>query len=231
MSEPIDCRRVTNRLLRGGISPRRVRRIVRELRDHFLDLKSDAVAGGMSEFEAEQWANSRLGTGTEVTDQMLARPELRSWAARWPWAIYALLPPIAMVGLVVVLVLGLIAVLPSGESVADPWFAGAVDAVLATFEYTAPVILCAVFLWMAFQRRSRPRWLVPGIVLVGVLGGSFYIGTDWGEHEWRLSVDLAIYPPYPHRLESAFRVVVNVLLPLAPYLYWMQQPGQSSAPD
>ena len=107
--------------------------------------------------------------------------------------------------------------LTSAESVSDPWFAGAVEAVLATFEYTAPLVLCAVFFWIAFQRRSRPRWLVPGIVLVGVLGGSFYIGTEWGEYEWRLSVDLAIYPPYPHRLESAFRVLVNVLLPLAPH--------------
>lgn len=231
MSERIDYRRLSDRLLRGGVSPRRVRRIVRELRDHTLDLKAEAISEGMHETEAENWANSRLGTEQEVSDRMLASPELRSWAARWPWAIYALLPPIVMVGLVVVLVEGLILVLPSGESVPDPrdpWFAGAVDAVIATFEYTAPVVLCAVFFWMAVRRRSWSPWLILGVVLVGVLGGSFYVNTHWGEYEWRLGVSLFLYPPHPNPLESVIRIVVNVLLPLVPYLYWMRhQTGRS----
>lgn len=226
MSERINYRHFSDRLLRGGVSPRRVRRIVRELRDHFLDLKSDAMGEGMDEVEAENWASSRLGTEQEVMDQMLARPELRSWAARWPWAIYALLPPMVMVGLVVILVLGLILVLPSGESVPDPrdpWFAGAVGAVVATFEYTAPIVLCAVFFWMAVRRRSWSPWLILGVILVGVLGGSFHIDAIWGEYQWRLGVGLAVYPPYPVQLENNFRVLVNVLLPLAPYLYWMRR--------
>ena len=224
MAERIDYRRLSDRLLRGGVSPRRVRRIVRELRDHTLDLKAEAISEGMDEAEAENCANSRLGTEQEVTNQMLASPELRSWAARWPWVIYTLLPPIVMVGLVVTLVLGLILVLPSGESVPDPrdpWFAGAVDTVIATFEYTAAVVLCAVFFWMAVRRRSSSLWLILGVVLVGVLGGSFYINTHWGEYEWRLGVSLFLYPPHPNPLESAIRILANLLLPLAPYLYWM----------
>ena len=105
MSEHIDYRRLSDQLLRGGISPRRVRRIVRELRDYFQDIKSDAINQGMHEVQAETWANSKLGTEQEVTKEMLARPELRSWAARWPWAIYAVLPPVVLVSLVVILVL------------------------------------------------------------------------------------------------------------------------------
>lgn len=223
MSERIDYRRLSDRLLRGGIAPRRVRRIVGELRDHFLDLKSDAVAEGMGEAEAENRAASRLGTEQEVTDAMLARPELQSWAARWPWAIYMLLPPVLLTGILVLLVFVLVSALSGVGHVPDPWYPRTVDGILATFEYATPLALCAAFLWMTVKRRSSSPWLILGIVLVGVLGGSFHIGAYWGEHEWRLGVSLFLYPPHPYPLESVIRILVNALLPFASYLYWMRR--------
>lgn len=226
MSERIDYRRLSDLLLQGGISPRRVRRIVGELRDHFLDLKSDAIAAGMAEAEAENWAASRLGTEQEVTDAMLERPELQSWAARWPWAVYMLLPTLLLdiVSLLVVgLVFGMVFALSSVEAVTDPWFGGTVDAILATFEYVAPLIVCAGFIWMAVKRRSRSPWLIPGVVMAGVLGGSYHIGVDWGQYPWQLGISSFVLPPYPYPLESTVRICVNVLLALAPYLYWMRR--------
>ena len=232
MSEPIDYRRFSHRLLRGGISPRRVRRIVRELRDHLMDLRSDAIAEGMNEVEAETWAVSRLGTEQDVANEMLARPELRSWAARWPWAFYALLPPTLMAALVVLVVLATGPVIElyilnweweaSEADLPHAWFMSAVDGVLATFQYTAPLLLCATFCWQAALRLSKSPWLIPGIIAAASLGGSFYIYMNWGTDEWSMSVDLSLHPPYPHPLESAIRIFVNVLLPLAPYLYWMR---------
>ena len=94
MRDCIDYRSLATRLLRGGIAPRRVRRLVAELRDHFEDLRNDALADGMTETEAASRATARLGSEQRVASEMLARPELRSWAARWPWAIYGLLPPL-----------------------------------------------------------------------------------------------------------------------------------------
>ena len=226
MSEGIDYRRLSNRLLKGGISPRRVRRIVIELRDHFLDLKSGAIAGGMREAEAETWAASRLGTEQEVTDAMLAKPELQSWVTRWPWAIYMLMPTLLLdvLNLLVLgLVFGLVSALSGSAHSPDPWFASTIDGIMATVEYAAPLIVCAAFFWMAVKRRSKSPWLIPGIVLAGVLGGSFHMGVDWGQYPWELGLSHFVLPPHPYPLESITRIVVNVLLPLVPYLYWMRQ--------
>lgn len=234
MSERIDYRRLSSRLLQGGIAPRRVRRIVGELRDHFVDLKSSAIAEGMNEVEAENRAVSRLGTEQEVTDAMLARPELQSWAARWPWAIYMLLPPLLLdvLSLVVFgLVFGLVFALSGVAAVPDPWFAGTVDVILATLEHGAPLVLCAGLIWMAVRRRSRSPWLIPGLISVGTLGGSYHVGVDWGHYPWQLAGSVFFLPPYPYPLESTVRICVNILLALAPYLYWMHRQTPSIEPE
>lgn len=230
MPDSFDYQSLARTLLRGGIAPRRVRRLVDELRDHVQELRTDAVAEGMTEREAASWASSRLGSEQQVAGEMLARPELRSWSARWPWAIHALLPPFLMAALVILVVLAMgpvielyvlqwkwetsDAVLPHG------WFMSAVDGTLATFKYTAPLLLCAAFCWTAVLRISRSPWLIAGIVAAAVLGGSFDIFMTWGEEQWSMSVNLFLYPPYPNPQVHGFRIAANVLLTLAPYLYW-----------
>jgi hypothetical protein len=73
---------LSERLLRGGVAPKYVRRTVTELRDHFSDVKDEALASGLSHDEAEREASSRLGTEDVIVDDILAKPELQSWAAR-----------------------------------------------------------------------------------------------------------------------------------------------------
>lgn len=71
-----DFRSLRNELLRSGVAPRHVRRTVLELSDHFDDL----VDAGAS----EQQAMKELGELNEIRQAVLARPELRSWAYRFP---------------------------------------------------------------------------------------------------------------------------------------------------
>ncbi|HEX4077870.1 MAG TPA: hypothetical protein VHX61_03220 [Rhizomicrobium sp.] len=73
------------RLLRTGIAPRHVRRYVGELRDHFDDLVREETANGALQGEAEIRARRRLGSDSDLAAVMLACPELRSLAARYPW--------------------------------------------------------------------------------------------------------------------------------------------------
>ena len=84
------------RLLRGGVAPRHVNRTLKELRHHFADLEQQALSQGLSQREASAQAAERIGDPELVIDETLARPELRSWAYRWPWGIYGILPVIAM---------------------------------------------------------------------------------------------------------------------------------------
>src|SRR6202000_3182846 len=96
--------RLSERLLRGGIAPRHVRRYRRELSDHFDDLVREEIAGGAGRGVAQTWALSRLGHDEDLAAAMLSRPELRSLTSRYPWAVFGLGP-------VVLLALGVVAAL------------------------------------------------------------------------------------------------------------------------
>src|SRR5262245_46328197 len=76
------------RLLQGGISPRAVRRYLRELREHFDDVLRAEVGAGASRAQAERSAWQRLGSEDELLRSALDRPELRAIGARLPAAIY-----------------------------------------------------------------------------------------------------------------------------------------------
>jgi hypothetical protein len=83
---------IAERLLRGGIAPRHVRRTIFELQCHSNDLVGEFLAGGCSIEESETQAAVRLGTDDVLVESILARSELRSWATNWPWLAFAVLP-------------------------------------------------------------------------------------------------------------------------------------------
>src|ERR1700759_4799559 len=84
--------RLCERLLRGGIAPRHVRRYRRELSDHFDDLVRAEIANGAGRELAETRALARVGHDDDLADAMLSRPEMRSFMSRFPWAVFGLGP-------------------------------------------------------------------------------------------------------------------------------------------
>lgn len=76
------------RLLKAGMAPRHVRRYVRELADHFADVCAEEEALGKSKTEADAAALERLGSSEQLAQAMIAKPELRAWSARAPWAVF-----------------------------------------------------------------------------------------------------------------------------------------------
>lgn len=232
MPNTFDYQALSLELLRGGIAPRRVRRIVHELRGHFLDLHVAALDQGMSQSEADAWAAAKLGNDGEVAREILSRPELQSWASRWPWAIYALVPPILFSGLVVALIFSLGWVIEiygshvmeeGGADGPHAWFYGTIDYTLATCVYFGPVALCALFCRMAVYRRCRSGWPIIGILVVCIFGGSLDLAMYWGEHEWTMGLTLFLYPPFPNPGVALVRVSLYLLLTLAPYVYWLRR--------
>lgn len=71
-------------LLRFGMAPRHVRRIVDEVDAHFDDLVEEAVATGHDRDGAQRRALRRLGEMGDIAVAARARPELRGWAYRFP---------------------------------------------------------------------------------------------------------------------------------------------------
>ena len=96
---------LTGRLLSGGVAPRHVRRTIVELQEHYTDLHDDALKRGLSPQDSDEEALSRLGKEDDLIAEVLSKQELRSWASRYPCAVYGLAPTVAGCLLVVVSVL------------------------------------------------------------------------------------------------------------------------------
>lgn len=71
-----------DRLLRGGIAPRHVRRTLTELREHYDDALLDERTKGTA--DAASAAHLRLGTENDIAQSILAQRELHAPSARFP---------------------------------------------------------------------------------------------------------------------------------------------------
>lgn len=80
-----ELKRIRRALISGGVEPLYVARTLAELSDHYEDLEAEARAAGCSESEASLDAIERLGRGRVIAEEVLKRPELKSWAFRWVW--------------------------------------------------------------------------------------------------------------------------------------------------
>src|SRR4051812_35129133 len=93
------------RLLRGGISPRHVRRYLRELAEHHEDALQAELGKGIDLVAAREAAWARLGTEESLAQSVLERPELRSKAARFPALVFGLGPVLSWLGLALAIAL------------------------------------------------------------------------------------------------------------------------------
>lgn len=81
-----------NELLRAGIAPRHVRRVVGELDDHFEDLVERSLIEGTDLQSAELQALDDLGDYRDIAHAMRLQPELRRWAFRYPYLAIVVYP-------------------------------------------------------------------------------------------------------------------------------------------
>lgn len=79
-------------LLAAGTAPLVVERTIAELGDHFDDLVAAERAAGATPRRAEQEALAALGDLRLLTGAIRSRPELKSWAWRWPRVACAIYP-------------------------------------------------------------------------------------------------------------------------------------------
>ena len=91
-------RRVRQDLIGAGIAPRHVRRTIDELQDHYDDVVEHELEEGADRLTACRNALARVGSVDDIVAAVKARPELQSWAFRFPW-LAAVLYPLTFVAL------------------------------------------------------------------------------------------------------------------------------------
>jgi hypothetical protein len=222
-------------LLRAGIAPRHVRCYVAELRDHFDDLVREETAKGSTPNVAEDAARARIGGDEALAAVMLARPELRSVTARFPWVVFGF-GPVLMLALVVsaaILIEGGIAFLhPAIPRWSVDWVRFSFDALNWLVMYAAPLAIAAVVSVVGIKRRVTTGWILFGLVIISMVGGFHEIGVKW-----------SYVQSHPSELEASFvgprwsremivfgflRAAINLALAGVTYLLWKQRESSAS---
>lgn len=220
--------RLRERLLVAGVSPRHVRRYMTELADHFDDLEAEAKAVGHPEPRAD--ALQRIGRPDDLAQAMLARPELKAWSERAPWAVF-LLGPAALLAAIdlasILLIMAIVKTLgPQPGEVAPGWLVSLAAAVNAFHVYAVPLLLGGIVAAVATRQRVQPLWPLIGLLTISLIAGLNYLHVDvplaQGQHG-EISLGACANP------WTVLRVAVNVAFTLPLYLAWRRrQPALAS---
>ena len=202
-------------LLVGGIAPWRVRRYLAELEDHLAALTEQEHAMGYDLDEAALRARALLGDDDDLSAAWLARPDLKSFAARAPWAVFVLAPPFALLLAFVVPTLTLVAIAKTHgmmmhNAIAAPaWFQQLSAILILASNLLVPALLATLLVRTAMRQRLPLKWPLIGLAMIALLGMQMH----------------ASFPQPGHR----GGYIMLGALPFAGHLpayYWRTQPTQ-----
>lgn len=165
------------RLVRGGITPGRARRALREYAEHRSDIVRERLSLGESPAQSARAADERLGTARALVDGMLARPELKSWYRRRPWVAFALAPIGVFCALFAGLSLAILGVVKlytatlGAVHAAPSLLNGISNSIAQAAIWGIPLVVSGAFAHAAIRRRECSLWPVAGVLIICMIGG------------------------------------------------------------
>jgi hypothetical protein len=220
---------LSQRLLRAGIAPRRVRRLISELEAHFADLVAEKRSVGLSQAESESQAAVRLGTDNVLIANILARPELHSWARQWPWLAFVLLPLLALPLQFVLSMLAAVGVVSFSTQVLGmtahhpgvvPWVVAGLQ---AYGMWIAPIAAASAACFLAVRSGAPLPWPIVGSVLIALLGAATNASFEWSPAVPRGALSAGIGVHFPDLgLTGSLRAILTILTVLVPVL-WLRR--------
>jgi len=220
---------LSQRLLRAGIAPRHVKRMVAEIEAHFADLVAELRSAGLSQAESESQAAVRLGTEDVLIANILAHPELRSWARQRPCLAFVLLPLFALAVQFALSMLAAVAVIAFSTQVLGitalypgpvPWV---VRGLQAYGVWIAPIAAAAAACFLAVRSGAPLTWPIAGCALVALLGAATNASFEWSPAVPRgvLSGGIGLHLP-DLGLTGGLRASLTILTVLVPIL-WLRR--------
>jgi hypothetical protein len=211
------------RLLRAGVSPRGVRRVIGELEDHFADILRELEAQGVPAKEARSQAFARLGAEDVLAASILAKSELMSWAHRRPAVAFALLPVPAFAASFVVSIV----VLAAAGHCAHAWFhvqivrSAGLQLVSRCFSlwilWLLPTAMATLCGYAAWRRRVTLLWPAVGILIVGLFGALTSFGVQWATATSRGALTAGIGFGTAHAMRPLLRAASTIGIALLVY--------------
>jgi len=175
MPAPFDA--LEDLLLRGGIAPRHVKRYLRELSEHLADLTAAQAEAGFDAGDAAARARAALGPDQELADAMLKQRDFRSISARFPWAVFGILPALAAIVGVGLPVLLIFLAAEAGKHlfglqrgfVEPHWLQLAMTAPLEAGNLLAMPLTALLLTIIAWRQRLSPFWLLLALAVMAPL--------------------------------------------------------------
>jgi hypothetical protein len=226
---------LTECLLRAGIAPSHVQRYVRELRDHYEDLYRAACESGQKPSAAAHAARTKLGSDDALAESVLAQPELRSIAARYPALVFGVAPFLMWMGLHTLAVWALLGVVTSNEhelrsQIPLDRLVRMVEVYCLVLVRVLPVLLSAGVFWSAMRRRASARWPITGAVAMTIAAASIAVIAD----DEQVGLITSLLPGLRTAIlvgygslnlralgESGLRACLMLALTLVPYGFWL----------
>lgn len=171
---------LADRLLREGVAYRHVRRLIDELKDHHEDARRAELSAGAREADADVAAWARLGDTEQLAENVLARPELHAWSARYPRLWGGAAPVTLWLGVVfaaMILMIGFIGglrtigLIPEGGSPVLAALQAPADVFIFIVVRALPVIIGAALVADALRQRTNLEWPNIGIAIMAIAGG------------------------------------------------------------
>jgi hypothetical protein len=200
-----------------------VRRLIAELEVHFDDLVEELRSTGLSVSESEQQAAIRLGPEDAVVASILSRPELHSWACRWPGVAFGVLPVLSLPAQFVLSMfvavqifslathhLGVTAEHPG----AVPWICAGLQAYAL---WIAPMLAAGAASYLAARQRAPLLWPIIAGTVIALAGAMTNAGLDWSPAVPHGVLSAGIGFP-PRDLSQWLRIALTLLAGLSPLL-------------
>jgi hypothetical protein len=192
-----------DRLLQGGIAPRHVKRYLRELGEHLADLTQAQSDLGYDATDAAARARAALGPDAELADAMLKQRDFRAISARFPWLVFGVMPPFALIlGFLLALIFPVLVGLASGaitplrgdhHPVAVPlWFHWTAGGLIFVANFLVTTLLAFLMAWMAQRQRLKPVWPLLGMAIILLMG----VHGDFSADTRRISIGLGTMLPF-----------------------------------
>jgi hypothetical protein len=228
-------------LLKAGIAPRHVRRYLRELTDHLEDLASAEREAGRDEETALVAAVARLGGDDELASAMLAQPGFKSWATRWPWLVFGVAPPLAMLAAVFAVALPLVLIADLRGSMgphgvpAPGWFLFLANGTVVFANLALGPGLAALLVAAAWRQRLNPKWPLLASVIIAILG--VHMVARFAQTGRINSINIGVLMELSHAFGPSLAAeapifLAQFLLTLAPalWLLWHQRFARLTEP-
>ena len=221
-----------NRLLNAGVRYAVVRRNLRELRDHHLDLQQQALLAGLNDAEAMAAASDQIGDHERLVAAMIERSELRSKLHRFPIGTTVLLPLLAHFFICALFIIGILMPLvflpmTNNESSSfnelmnsqPQWLVICTGLSKILLMYVVTPILGCVFAFISIRSHVPRRFWLAGCVLLCLVGSSLHVNLAWPDPvtEDKGVVGVSYGPAFGQPLEQqmltyTLRFTFNLLL-------------------